>query len=48
MYWFRLLPAWGMAMFFYKTQRLEWAILCHWLVNICHFFLFTYPMLNKI
>ncbi|MEI8704359.1 CPBP family intramembrane metalloprotease [Pseudoalteromonas sp. B62] len=38
----------GYGYIFYKTQRLEWAILCHWLVNVCHFFLFTYPMLNKI
>ncbi|MBH0002987.1 CPBP family intramembrane glutamic endopeptidase [Pseudoalteromonas sp. SWYJZ12] len=38
----------GYGYVFYKTQRLEWAILCHWLVNVCHFFLFTYPMLNKI
>ncbi|MBO7927007.1 CPBP family intramembrane metalloprotease [Pseudoalteromonas sp. K222D] len=37
----------GYGYVFYKTQRLEWAILCHWLVNICHFFLFTYPMLSK-
>ncbi|WP_404342902.1 lysostaphin resistance A-like protein [Pseudoalteromonas mariniglutinosa] len=35
----------GYSYIFYKTQRLEWAILCHWLVNICHLFLFTYPML---
>ncbi|GAA60918.1 hypothetical protein P20652_2786 [Pseudoalteromonas sp. BSi20652] len=38
----------GYGYIFYKTQRLEWAILCHWLVNVCHFFLFTYPMLSKI
>jgi membrane protease YdiL (CAAX protease family) len=38
----------GYSYIFYKTQRLEWAILCHWLVNICHFFFFTYPMLGKI
>ena len=38
----------GYGYVFYKTQRLEWAILCHWLVNVCHFFLFTYPMLSKI
>lgn len=37
----------GYSYIFYKTQRLEWAILCHWLVNICHLFLFTYPMLDK-
>ena len=37
----------GYGYTFYKTQRLEWAILCHWLVNVCHFFLFTYPMLSK-
>ncbi|ALS32045.1 hypothetical protein PTRA_a0722 [Pseudoalteromonas translucida KMM 520] len=37
----------GYGYIFYKTQRLEWAILCHWLVNVCHFFLFTYPMLSK-
>lgn len=36
----------GYGYIFYKTQRLEWAILCHWLVNLCHFFLFTYPMLK--
>ena len=36
----------GYGYIFYKTQRLEWAILCHWLVNICHFFLFTYPILK--
>ena len=36
----------GYGYIFYKTQRLEWAILCHWLVNVCHFFLFTYPMLK--
>lgn len=38
----------GYGYIFYKTQRLEWAIMCHWLVNVCHFFLFTYPMLSKI
>ncbi|MDQ2045588.1 CPBP family intramembrane metalloprotease [Pseudoalteromonas sp. 20-92] len=38
----------GYGYIFYRTQRLEWAILCHWLVNVCHFFLFTYPMLSKI
>jgi membrane protease YdiL (CAAX protease family) len=38
----------GYGYIFYKTQRLAWAILCHWLVNVCHFFLFTYPMLSKI
>jgi membrane protease YdiL (CAAX protease family) len=38
----------GYSYIFYKTQRLAWAILCHWLVNVCHFFLFTYPMLSKI
>jgi membrane protease YdiL (CAAX protease family) len=37
----------GYGYIFYKTQRLEWAILCHWLVNVCHFFLFTYPMLDR-
>jgi uncharacterized protein len=36
----------GYSYLFYKTQRLEWSILCHWLVNISHFFLFTYPMLG--
>ena len=36
----------GYGYIFYKTQRLEWAILCHWLVNVCHFFLFTYPMIK--
>ncbi|MBB1335748.1 MULTISPECIES: CPBP family intramembrane glutamic endopeptidase [unclassified Pseudoalteromonas] len=35
----------GYGYIFYKTQRLEWAILCHRLVNVFHFFLFTYPML---
>lgn len=38
----------GYSYIFYKTQRLAWAILCHWLVNLCHFFWFTYPMLSKI
>nr|WP_231619849.1 CPBP family intramembrane glutamic endopeptidase [Pseudoalteromonas sp. SWYJZ98] len=38
----------GYGYIFYKTQRLEWAILCHWLVNVCHFFLFTYPMLSDV
>ena len=38
----------GYSYIFYKTQRLEWAIICHWLVNVFHFFLFTYPMLSKI
>ena len=38
----------GYGYIFYKTQRLEWAIICHWLVNVFHFFLFTYPMLSKI
>ncbi|MEH6728985.1 MAG: CPBP family intramembrane glutamic endopeptidase [Pseudoalteromonas distincta] len=38
----------GYGYIFYKTQRLEWGIMCHWLVNVCHFFLFTYPMLSKI
>jgi len=38
----------GYGYIFYKTQRLEWAILCHWLVNVCHFFLFTYPMIGKV
>ena len=37
----------GYSYIFYKTQRLEWAILCHWLVNVCHFFFFTYPMLSS-
>ncbi|MDN2663767.1 CPBP family intramembrane metalloprotease [Psychromonas sp. 14N.309.X.WAT.B.A12] len=36
----------GYGYIFYKTQCLEWAILCHWLLNLCHFFLFTYPMLK--
>ncbi|WP_435236856.1 lysostaphin resistance A-like protein [Psychromonas sp. PT13] len=36
----------GYGTIYYKTQRLEWAILCHWLVDVCHFFFFTYPMLN--
>lgn len=35
----------GYGYIYYKTSRLEWAILCHWLVNVFHFFLFTYPML---
>lgn len=38
----------GYSYIFYKTQRLAWAIICHGLVNVCHFFWFTYPMLNKI
>lgn len=38
----------GYSFIFYKTQRLEWAILCHWLVNVSHFFLFTYPMIGKV
>ena len=38
----------GYSYIFYKTQRLEWAILCHWLVNISHFFFFTYPMLGNV
>ncbi|MBB1273488.1 CPBP family intramembrane glutamic endopeptidase [Psychromonas sp. SR45-3] len=38
----------GYSYVFYKTQRLEWAILCHWLVNISHFFLFTYPMIGEV
>ena len=38
----------GYGYIFYKTQRLAWAIICHWLVNVFHFFLFTYPMLSKI
>ena len=38
----------GYSYIFYKTQRLEWAILCHWLVNVSHFFLFTYPMIGKV
>lgn len=38
----------GYGYIFYKTQRLEWAILCHWLVNVCHFFMFTYPMIGKV
>lgn len=38
----------GYSYFFYKTQRLEWAILCHWLVNVSHFFLFTYPMIGEV
>ncbi|MEL0660816.1 CPBP family intramembrane glutamic endopeptidase [Psychromonas arctica] len=38
----------GYCYIFYKTQRLEWAILCHWLVNVSHFFLFTYPMIGKV
>jgi len=41
-----LVAGFGYGYIFYKTQRLEWAILCHWLVNLCHFFLFTYPMLK--
>ena len=43
-----IVAGFGYSYIFYKTQRLEWAILCHWLVNVCHFFLFTYPMLSKI
>ena len=38
----------GYSYIFYKTKRLEWAILCHWLVNISHFFLFTYPMIGEV
>ena len=38
----------GYGYILYKTLRLEWAIICHWLVNVFHFFLFTYPMLSKI
>jgi len=38
----------GYSYVFYKTQRLEWAILCHWLVNVSHFFLFTYPMIGEV
>ena len=38
----------GYSYIFYKTQRLEWAILCHWLVNVSHFFLFTYPMIGEV
>lgn len=29
---------------FYRTKRLESAILVHFLLNLCHFLLFSYPM----
>jgi membrane protease YdiL (CAAX protease family) len=38
----------GYSYIFYKTQRLEWAILSHWSVNMSHFFFFTYPMLGNV
>ncbi|WP_212653880.1 CPBP family intramembrane glutamic endopeptidase [Marinomonas sp. CT5] len=35
----------GYSYLFYRTKRIEWSILCHFILNVTHFFLFTYPML---
>lgn len=35
----------GYGYLFYRTNRIEWSILCHFVLNILHLFFFTYPML---
>lgn len=35
----------GYGYLYYLTNRIEWSILCHFIVNALHLFLFTYPML---
>ena len=35
----------GYGYLFHRTKRIEWSILCHFMVNVLHLFLFTYPML---
>ncbi|PYF78110.1 hypothetical protein DFP75_1131 [Marinomonas alcarazii] len=35
----------GYGYLYYLTKRIEWSILCHFIVNILHLLLFTYPML---
>ncbi len=35
----------GYALLYHKTHRIELSILCHFLLNVLHLFLFTYPML---
>ena len=35
----------GYGYIFYRTKRIEWSILCHFIFNVTHIFLFTYPML---
>jgi membrane protease YdiL (CAAX protease family) len=36
----------GYGIIFHITKRIEWPILCHFVLNSLHFFLFTYPMLG--
>lgn len=33
---------------YYRTNRLESAILVHFMVNVCHFLLFSYPMTARL
>ena len=33
---------------YYRTNRLEAAILVHFMVNVCHFLLFSYPMAARL
>lgn len=35
----------GYGILFHITKRIEWSILCHFVLNFLHFFLFTFPML---
>lgn len=35
----------GYGYLYYLTARIEWSILCHFIVNTLHLFLFTYPVL---
>lgn len=34
----------GYGYLFYRTKRIELSILCHFMLNVLHLFLFTYPM----
>lgn len=38
----------GYAYIFHRTGRIELAILCHFALNLVHFFFFTYPMLATV
>ena len=35
----------GYGYLFHRTKRIEWSVLCHFMLNVLHLFLFTYPML---
>lgn len=35
----------GYGYLFHRTKRIEWSIICHFMLNVLHLFLFTYPML---